>query len=264
MTTRQLPMDERIVDMLADEATVGISRSDLTVIDSYFVDHPESDRDGLMMAAAAIDLAMMPPVTAAPQDLVKTLEMQADLHFKIDRREREAIGARSSAMYTSVRIQRFAIAALLLIAVGGWWSALSKPASPAASLTPLEQLALLESQSSDLVRAEWASSVDGYSATRGGVVWSDAEQAGFMRLSGLPANDPSVAQYQLWIVDPGRDTKPVDGGVFDVLSDREEAIVRIDAKLRVEKPSVFAITLEKPGGVVVSDGPLLIIASTDG
>lgn len=73
-----------------------------------------------------------------------------------------------------------------------------------------------------------------------------------MSIRGLPINDASKEQYQLWIIDPSRDDKPVDGGVFDITSDGE-SIVAIQAKLRVDKPTVFAITVEKPGGVVVSD-----------
>jgi len=30
-------------------------------------------------------------------------------------------------------------------------------------------------------------------------------------------------------------------------------LVPIEAKLRVQKPTLFAVTVEKPGGVVVSD-----------
>ncbi len=60
-------------------------------------------------------------------------------------------------------------------------------------------------------------------------------------------------------MDPGRDARPVDGGVFDITGEGE-VIVPIDAKLPIGTPAVFAITLEQPGGVVVSDGPLLVIA----
>ncbi len=84
-----------------------------------------------------------------------------------------------------------------------------------------------------------------------------------MRLRGLPANRAAVEQYQLWIVDPSRDERPIDGGVFDIPGGVDEVIVPIDAKLRADKPTVFAITLEQPGGVVVSDGPLLVIAAVD-
>ena len=78
--------------------------------------------------------------------------------------------------------------------------------------------------------------------------------------AGMAANDPANAQYQLWIIDPDRDARPVDGGVFDVPAGAAEVIVTIDAKLAIARPTAFAVTLEKPGGVVVSDGPLLIVA----
>ena len=73
-----------------------------------------------------------------------------------------------------------------------------------------------------------------------------------MTIRGLPINDRAKEQYQLWIIDPSRDEKPVDGGVFDIAS-VGESIVAIQAKLRVDRPTVFAIRVEKPGGVVVSD-----------
>lgn len=101
----------------------------------------------------------------------------------------------------------------------------------------------------------------GFEGVTGDVVWSDARQQGYLRLAGLPANDPARAQYQLWIVDPDRDAHPVDGGVFNV-SARGEVIIPVQARLPVAHPKAFAITLEKPGGVVVSAGPLLVVAQT--
>jgi phosphotransferase system IIA component len=53
----------------------------------------------------------------------------------------------------------------------------------------------------------------------------------------------------------------VDGGVFDIQASNGEVIIPINAKLAVNKPTAFAITLEKTGGVVVSAGPLLVVAS---
>ena len=87
----------------------------------------------------------------------------------------------------------------------------------------------------------------------GDVVWSSARQQGYMRFRGLAANDPTVAQYQLWIFDAERDEAyPVDGGVFDVPAAGGDVVVRIDPRLRVSRATAFAITVEKPGGVVVS------------
>jgi anti-sigma-K factor RskA len=88
----------------------------------------------------------------------------------------------------------------------------------------------------------------------GDVVWSPTRQQGYMRFRGLAANDPAVAQYQLWIFDAERDAAyPVDGGVFDVPADAAgDVVVRIDPRLPVSRATAFAITVEKPGGVVVS------------
>ena len=97
-----------------------------------------------------------------------------------------------------------------------------------------------------------ATAYPGMQNVKGDVVWSDAEQQGYMRFVGLPANDPNQLVYQLWIFAANQDEKyPIDGGVFNITSDGE-IIVPIKAKLLVNQPSLFAVTIEKPGGVVVS------------
>lgn len=113
----------------------------------------------------------------------------------------------------------------------------------------------------DVVRLQWRSDISGYEEVRGEIVWSDALQAGEMRFAGLPPNDPESQQYQLWIVDPDRGEHPVDGGVFDASAD-VDIVVPVDAKLNVVEPVAFAVTLEQRGGVVVSEGPLLLVAAT--
>ncbi len=91
----------------------------------------------------------------------------------------------------------------------------------------------------------------------GEVVWSDQLQQGYMKLTGLTPNDPANQQFQLWIFDPERDKNPVDGGVFDI-SGAGTVIIPIDAKLEVNQPNAFAITVEQPGGVVVSERETLL------
>ena len=95
----------------------------------------------------------------------------------------------------------------------------------------------------------------------GEVLWDPVTQRGVMRFTGLRANDPREAQYQLWIFDAARDERyPVDGGVFDIGPDGE-VLVRIDARIPVQKATLFAVTLERPGGVVVSTRERLVLAA---
>ena len=108
---------------------------------------------------------------------------------------------------------------------------------------------------------EWSeSAIPAYGHVTGDVVWNDEKQTGYLRLTGMPGNDPAISQYQLWIIDPERDANPVDGGVFSIPPGAEEVIIPIRAKLEVSDPEAFAITREQPGGVVVSDGPMLMVA----
>ena len=70
-----------------------------------------------------------------------------------------------------------------------------------------------------------------------------------MTFAGLEQNDPTESQYQLWIFDKNQD-EPIDGGVFNVAGDN--VIVPIDPKLKAVDVFQFAVTIEKPGGVVKS------------
>jgi anti-sigma-K factor RskA len=87
-----------------------------------------------------------------------------------------------------------------------------------------------------------------------------------MRFRGLAANDPRQAQYQLWIFDRARGEKyPVDGGVFDIPAVPGEILVPITARLPVRDPTMFAVTLEQSGGVVVSEREhILVLAKIAG
>lgn len=111
----------------------------------------------------------------------------------------------------------------------------------------------------------WTATTDpAATGAKGDVVWSNAEQKGFMRFSGLSQNDPAATQYQLWIFDGERDDKfPVDGGVFDVTAGGD-VVVPIKAKLKVGKPVLFAVTVEKPGGVVVSKRERIVVTAKAG
>ena len=83
---------------------------------------------------------------------------------------------------------------------------------------------------------------------------------GLLVIDGLAPNDPRAEQYQLWIFDERRDERyPVDGGVFDVPASGH-AVVPIHAKLAVARPTLLAVTVERPGGVVVSERRIALLA----
>lgn len=132
------------------------------------------------------------------------------------------------------------------------------PVTPAPATGRAELLA----SAPDAATLTWARTGDAAAqAASGDVVWSPARQRGYMRFVGLAPNDPKLSQYQLWIFDKQRDERfPVDGGVFDVTASGE-VIVAISAKLPVGEPVLFAVTVEPPGGVVVSKRERIVVTA---
>ncbi len=123
--------------------------------------------------------------------------------------------------------------------------------TPAPVLTAAQRREQLIASAPDVIQTNWTSAKDD-KRVLGDVVWSNAQQKGYIRLRGMPALDAGKETYQLWIVDDERDEKtPVSAGLFSV-SGTGEIIVPINAQLRIIKPKQFAITKEKAGGVVVS------------
>jgi hypothetical protein len=117
---------------------------------------------------------------------------------------------------------------------------------------PAQAESRLRAEATDLIERKFEGLGD-FKQAGGTVIWSDSRQQGYMTLRGIPANDPKLTQYQLWLVDPTRDAEaPVDGGVFDIPADGSPVVVPIAAKLTLNKPQAFVITLEQPGGVVKS------------
>lgn len=250
-----LPADERLLDLLSGRATEGLSAADDLELRRLLLDHPELSVDELAMPAAAADLAFARDREADPEplpaELSQLIRLAADDHLPSDRST--AAPSRRAGLAGW-------LAAVAMLAVALWVGLAGR--EPATTLAD-GRLALLDEPGT--LKVAWTTPEDpDYAAVEGDVVWSDRRQQGYLRLRGLPPNDPARAQYQLWIVDPDRDAEPVDGGVFDFPTGAEEVIVPIEAKLEVERPRAFAITLEQPGGVVVSDGPLRVVASVAG
>lgn len=128
--------------------------------------------------------------------------------------------------------------------------------------TSLADPATFVSMHPSSVRYPWQATKDEriVGEVRGEAIFDPASSKGMLLIEGLAANDPKVDQYQLWIFDAERDERyPVDGGVFD-MPECGHAVIPIEAKLRVDKPVLFAVTVERPGGVVVSDRRIALVA----
>lgn len=137
------------------------------------------------------------------------------------------------------------------------------PPGPEVPPTLAEIRSQLIDGQGDAVEVAWTATEDPAAASAtGDVVWSNTDQAGVMRFVGLEANNPAELRYQLWIFDAARDERyPIDGGLFDVAPGQTEVLVPVDARLQVREPTLFAVTVETPDGVVVSDRERIVVVA---
>lgn len=243
-----------IEELLVRRATEGLSDADAETLQTLLDEHGFADADDYELAAAAAANAFALSASRdnedAPEHLKDKLLADADRFFGDDK-----------VVELPVRRRAFdpgwAVAAMLALAL--LVSVLVDPGEELVAPSEARETLLADAGTETI---PWAQPEDpNYVQVTGDVVWNDERQEGYLRLAGMPVNDPNQSQYQLWVVDPDRDSNPVDGGVFDIPAGVSEVIVPIAAKLAVDEPVAFAITREQPGGVVVSAGPLLVVAS---
>jgi hypothetical protein len=282
MTAASSAADQRLLDLLADRAVFGLEPAEEQELAALLAAHPNRDPDALDRLAAAVAVTT---ATAAPSlpDSLKT-QLSEDVVRFAPRRSDPVIEpagrrtggpslGRSSGPKMMVAGLLCALATLACVVVasrrdpaGGvaprdpdrpTTAAIPTPADPAEAAAPRmtkpaptpamlrdEMLAAV----GDALRLDCAAAVaDDDAKTSGDVVWSGSRQRGFLRISGLAANEPTESQYQIWIVEGGRG-RPVPGGVFDVGREAGEVIVPILPRVFVQGPTTFVVTVEKPGG----------------
>ena len=290
-TRPQEQPDEAMVDLLIKQVTEGLSPAEQRALDVLDSEVASAYSRDLERAAAAVMIAGSPTQQPLPAALAERVAQQAAAHFASPSKIGDSSKARAAvdAARTSAssappvrpvsRANRYgaygwlAAAACLVLAIFAWQRSPSPPVVPVAQTpppviappviappvekpappTPAEERAALLAKS-DSLRIPLTSTKDPAAAgVTGDVVWDPATQRGYLHFTGLAANDPAVHQYQIWIFDAGRDKRyPVDGGVFDVPANTAEVVVPIRAELMVRNPAAFDVTVEKPGGVVVS------------
>jgi hypothetical protein len=233
----------RLHELLADRATQRLSDGERHELMALL--GPDTRDDfSFDWAAAALDLPYIPaedePLPArlrarVEADAVEWLARSTGVSMTGSGREARHAEPVSSDIASRVTAYRWlpwlAAAAGLVLAIIAWWP------SRAPSVLAWNDVA--------------------QAGVTGDVMWNNRAQQGYLRLRGLAVNDPTAMQYQLWIFDKGRgaySTKTaVDGGVFDVDTATGDVIVPIDAKLEIFEPTLFAVTTEPPGGVVVHE-----------
>ncbi len=257
---------ERLRNLLADQALFELSveeQAELRALLGESTVNPQSFEWTAALASVALRPGPYEPLPDALRAKIVAAAPEHQAAAQIIAESQRAAPA-STGQRDGIRFREalawFAAAACLLIAFMLW----SNSHPPTQSMA--QARATLLQQEPKLRPLAWTATDDpAAKGATGDVVWSNDKQQGFLRFKGLARNDPAKDQYQLWIFDGKQDERyPIDGGVFDVDSATGDVVVPIHAKLHVADPKMFAVTVEKPGGVVVSDRKhIALLAKTD-
>lgn len=269
---------ERLLDLLTDQVLFGLNSEELIELNELKAHFPDiGNDDSLELTVAAIGLTGVHKFEPMPDELTAKITADAEKYFTSQ--EKSAKVLRFEPQLREVNntdvtgeIQKtfefepkrpfmqwlgWAFAGLATVAL---IISLIQPPKiievvkeiPPKNATTAEQYEKMLASAKDVKRTAWENPKNA-KETYGEIIWSETEQKGFIKLNGFPVNDAAKETYQLWIFDETQSDKtPIDGGIFDV-SSNGEVLVPIDAKLKFKNPKLFAVTVEKPGGVVVSD-----------
>jgi hypothetical protein len=309
----------RLLEVAIERSVGGLSAAELREMERALGPAVAELDDSFDRAAAAVHLALRPPLEPMPRELAIRVVDDADRHYAAMRAplaaERRRAAARGAAVprwfayggWVAAAASFVAFVGVLLLERAGQAGGAqgtpqvaqvsqgatqagdeptdidagaaaarnvaaprgARPAGRAAGGEPesaieppsaAEARAALLANQPFVLRRNWSAAGDptGRGVT-GDVVWDARTQTGYMRFVGLRRNDTAREQYQLWIFDGRRDQRyPVDGGVFDA-DGGAEVVVPIRARLPVGTPLAFAVTLERAGGVVVSDRERVVV-----
>jgi anti-sigma-K factor RskA len=269
---------EKMLELLSDQAVFGLSDAELAELAELERDFPELSDDSFELAAASIGMLNLNANEQMPAHLREKITANAEQYFAARQPETAAPNETQTEKEELQKTFAFepkrsvwnwlgwavAAAACVVLAIN-IYTTRDDLARTTARISELEaqiprtpptfsaaqELEQFLASNPDVVRSTW-SDFDPKKPmnVKGDVVWSNAAQKGYIRFTSIPANDRTKEQYQLWIFDKTQ-KHPVDGGVFDA-SQAGEIIIPIDAKIKVQEPFQFAVTAEKPGGVVVS------------
>lgn len=261
MNENNLPLDH-LDALLADRAMQGADPAEQVGIDCLMKHSPSQNSDTLDLTAAALDMALSSNQhEELPAHLLSKLQSQGEaiVNENANRKVVEPVRMEQGPVPQPAIRSKMSI-----IPWAGWVVAAGIMIYfmlPKSSQDKSLELAYQDLKDHGAV-AYPGNGPKANSAAKGEILWNDKTQTGYIKLRGLPVNDPAKSQFQLWIFDDRKFTEktPVDGGVFDVKSNGE-VIIPIKANIKVGKPSLFAVTEEKPGGVMVSDREKIVFVA---
>lgn len=252
---------DRLVDLLARRLDGSLSPMEADELRGLLGKHPDWRADDIDLAAGAAWAATaaepLPPGLEAK--LMATIP--ASLTVLDGGTEPTRVKPRRDFLAWAIA------SAAAAVGIVGWWPRLSgrlvERTTPPPAPTLGERRTKLLATAKDAKVLPFAPAGDPLvPKIEGDLVWSSEQQTGYMRfVTGMPKNNVREHEYQLWIFDGTRDERyPVDGGVFDIGAEGE-LIVEIVPKIRVNQPTLFAVTLEPPGGVVVSSREHILVVA---
>jgi hypothetical protein len=287
--------ENRLLELLTERTARRLTDNEKDELANLLAAHPSWAEDDLERAAAAVAIAFTKDPPALPERLRERIREDAERHLDATKvlprsdtvrvpppieektsdtlkrpiflpPELKAAAQRSVPVDLWRRRAALAAAASIGAVVTGsiaWLTGWRPGPRSNPVRSPKDARTELLAAAKDAITLAWSPGPDELGRTvTGDVVWSEARQAGFMRFRGLAAQAPTEKQYQLWIFDRHRDERyPVDGGVFDIAASADEVIVAIQPKIHVANATLFAITLEKAGGVVVSSREHLVVVA---
>ncbi len=260
---------ETMLDLLCKQAIYGLDEQETKQLGQLEYDGGEGE--SIDLTVAALGLIDLNTREEMPAHLQSTILAKAEDYFGTQKTAESVIAAPAREIVLSDTLSSkpwfgwlgWAAAAAACVALAVSIFSPRNPTQVAGGPTPsptqVERLdpaqkrqKLIESPAQVLTAQLGKGNVKEIENVTGDIVWSDEKQDGYIRVKGLPRNDVSKETYQLWIFEENQDPKtPIDGGTFDISSDGE-VIIPIDARLKAKNPKMFAVTIEKPGGVVVS------------
>lgn len=251
MSTHNPANMDRLLELLAARALEGLHETEAAELDRLLREHPEVDPHGFERAAAAVwveaGVGTMEPMPAHLRNRI--LSASGGAHVA-PRTEPDRGAPPIQFWRRAAFLGWLAAAACIAFAVIAWWPRLFPTPVPAPHVpTAAERRQQLLARADTRALTCTPTGDPSTQGAAGDVVWSEALDEGYIRLRGLAANNASQEQYQLWVFDDRLPNGgPMPAGVFDAPADGGEIVVPITPSLHVSNATVFAVSVEKPGG----------------